>query len=74
MNDQKIKMDDLKIPTICLNGTVPNKNNIQKEISENKYRVVYTTPEYIVEQQNFIKILKELDILCLTYASTKRIA
>lgn len=65
MNDQKMKMDELGIPTVCLNGTVNNKHIIQKDISENKYRVVYTTPEYIVEQQTFIKAIYNRGILCL---------
>ena len=65
MNDQKMKMDELNIPTVCLNGTVSDKHEIQKQIMKNKYRVVYTTPEYIVEQKNFLKTIADLEILCL---------
>jgi len=65
MNDQKMKMDKLKIPTCCLNSTVQFKNSLKDEILNNKYRVILTTPEYLVTQEAFIKELADNDILCL---------
>ncbi len=59
MNDQKIKMDDLGISTICLNGTVMNKNKIKEDILNNEYRIVYTTPEYMVTQEDFLTELND---------------
>lgn len=63
MNDQKMKLDELGIPCCSLNNTVQNKNTLKKEILENKYRLVYTTPEYIITQQSFVQALREKDIL-----------
>ena len=57
MNDQKGKMDDKNIKTICLNSTVSNKDQIKEEILKNKYRLVYTSPEYIITQKEFLKDL-----------------
>ena len=63
MNDQKEKMDALGIPTACLNGTVWNKEEIIADILSNKYRVVYTTPEYVVAAKTFIKQLKSMLVM-----------
>ena len=63
MNDQKMKLDQLGINSICLNSTISNRNIIKKEILENKYRLVYTTPEFIEKNESFIKQLIELDII-----------
>ncbi|ARF11923.1 DEAD/SNF2-like helicase [Klosneuvirus KNV1] len=57
MNDQLMKLKELKIPACCLNSTVGNKVKLKKEILENKYRIVYTTPEFIVKQETFIQEL-----------------
>lgn len=63
MHDQKQKMDAINIPAICLNGTVYNKNKLKDEILENKYRIVYTTPEYLITQESFFRELDMLDML-----------
>lgn len=63
MNDQLNKMNDLSIPTCCLNSTVTNKIQLKKDILKNKYRLVYTTPEFLVKQQAFVQELVENDIL-----------
>jgi RecQ family ATP-dependent DNA helicase len=63
MNDQQNKMDELKIPTCRLNSTIDNKIKLKKEILQNKYRLVYTTPEYLTKQQSFVEQLVEKDLL-----------
>ena len=65
MNDQRLKLNKLGITSCCLNSTVPNKNKLKEEILENEYRVVYTTPEYLITQEDFIFELIDRDILCL---------
>lgn len=65
MNDQKLKMEALKIPTCCLNSTVQFKNSIKNEILDGKYRIILTTPEYLTSQEEFIRELAEKEILCL---------
>ena len=63
MADQQMKMDALKIPSCCLNSTVGNKIQLKKEILSNKYRLIYTTPEYLITQYDFIQELSEKNIL-----------
>jgi Werner syndrome ATP-dependent helicase len=65
MNDQKLKLNELKVPSCTLNSTVFNKNTLKNEILENKYRLVYTTPEYLITQEDFIKELEETGNLLL---------
>lgn len=54
MNDQMFKLNKLNIPAVCFNGTVSNKNIIQNKVLANEYRVVFTTPEYLIGQQQFL--------------------
>lgn len=63
MNDQLMKLKELNIPACCLNSTVGNKIKLKKEILENKYRVVYTTPEFIIKQETFIYELCQNNLL-----------
>jgi Werner syndrome ATP-dependent helicase len=63
MDDQKMKMEEIKVPTTCLNGNVLNKNKIKKDILNNKFRLVYSTPEYIITCEEFIKELIEAELL-----------
>ncbi|AYV76997.1 MAG: DEAD/SNF2-like helicase [Barrevirus sp.] len=65
MNDQKLKMEALKIPTCCLNSTVQYKNSLKNEILNNEYRIILTTPEYLITQEDFIRELASTEILCL---------
>jgi Werner syndrome ATP-dependent helicase len=65
MNDQCFKLKELNIPAICLNSTVSKKDKLilLKEILDNKYRLVYSTPEFIVTLDDFIVSLVEKDLL-----------
>ncbi|NIO44954.1 MAG: RecQ family ATP-dependent DNA helicase, partial [Candidatus Aenigmarchaeota archaeon] len=65
MNDQLVKMEELGISTICLNGTVKNKQKIISNIMQNKYRIVYTTPEYISGRKDFLTNLYKFGVVCL---------
>ena len=65
MNDQKKKLDSLNINSICLNSTISNKNLIKQDILNNKYRLIYTTPEYIVENKSLLKELYNKKLLIL---------
>lgn len=63
MNDQVMKMKELNIPVCTLNSTVNNKMFLKAEIYENKYRLVYMTPEYLITQQDFLQELYDRSIL-----------
>jgi len=62
-NDQAMKMEQLNIPVCCLNSTVKFKNNVKENILQNKFRLVYVTPEFIVKEEAFIKELRDNDLL-----------
>ena len=65
MNDQQSKLDEIGIPSICLNGTVGFKGKIKEDILKNKYRLVYTTPEYVIDNMDFIEEIDDKDLLTL---------
>jgi Werner syndrome ATP-dependent helicase len=65
MNDQKLKLEELNIPSCCLNSSVNWKNELKDEILANKYRLVYTTPEYITKQEDFVRQLYDNNVLSL---------
>lgn len=65
MNDQKLKLDDTDITSCCLNSTSGSRLKNKDKILENKYRIVYTSPEYFVLQEEFFKELGESGHLCL---------
>ena len=65
MNDQHSKLKELGIPSVCLNGTVSYKEQVMDDIIKNKYRLVYSTPEYIIEHLDFVQELAEIDLLTL---------
>lgn len=65
MDDQKYKLDDMGIPTCCLNSTVKNKGAVKRDILLGKYRLVYTTPEYISSQQQFLENMHHNEVLLM---------
>ncbi|CAI2358453.1 ATP-dependent RNA helicase [uncultured virus] len=58
MNDQKIQLDAVGVTSCCYNSTV-NKAEMRQDILSNKYQIVYTTPESIV---NDVELLKDMSI------------
>ena len=63
MEDQLMKMNECNIPTVCLNSTTKNKNDLKKDILNGKYRLVYITPEYLEFQKEFIEELNKRKLL-----------
>jgi Werner syndrome ATP-dependent helicase len=67
MTDQELKLNQQGIPCCSLNSTISNNNKeiLKQDIVSNKYRIVYTTPEYILTQKLFLFKLIEKDLLTL---------
>ena len=67
MQDQKQSLEKKNIPVCCLNGQTQNKNYIMEEIlnSEAKGQMIYTTPEFMVANQDFLKNLAERELLSM---------
>lgn len=63
MKDQQGKMENVDVPVCCLNSTIQFKNDLKMEILENKYRLVYMAPEYLITQKNFLNQLIENEII-----------
>jgi len=59
MEDQKEKLVSKGIPCSCLNSNNKNRNEEIKEILENKIRIIYTSPEYLIENDG-LEIAKQL--------------
>lgn len=57
MNDQSEHLEKIGVKNICINGTInkSKKRKIKKDILESKYNLIYVTPEYLIENINFIK-------------------
>uniref|UniRef100_A0A6C0DYM9 ATP-dependent DNA helicase n=1 Tax=viral metagenome TaxID=1070528 RepID=A0A6C0DYM9_9ZZZZ len=68
MEDQKMILDKLNINSCCYNGTsnAKQKEEIEKDVLDNKYRIIYTTPETLINSKNFIeKIFRKIGICVL---------
>lgn len=65
MNDQKRKLDELNIPSCCLNSTAKNRGDMITSIKNNEFRLVFVTPEYITRCSEIITDLVSLKYLCL---------
>lgn len=63
MDDQMQKMNNLGVPSVCLNGLTGNKRTVFKDIYDNKYRLVYVTPEFIIKYTVMIEELIFRDLL-----------
>ena len=68
MNDQKDKLDKLNIPSVCLNGSVYYKDKLVEQIKQNKFRLVYTTPEYLTNNKEMLKDIKSLQLIAIDEA------
>src|SRR5208283_4248003 len=55
------------IPSCCINSEMSyeHKQKVLSDVKSNKYRLLYTTPEYIIKQQNLVTRLFNDDILML---------
>ena len=63
MEDQQQKLSDLGISSCCWNSTSPNKTLLNRQILEGKYLIIYTTPESISANLNFIlEMIKKIGI------------
>ena len=58
MQDQKNHLDELNIPSVAYNSMHADKYNAKCEIFKGTYKIIFLTPEYIVQNEDF---LKELD-------------
>ena len=68
MEDQKMILDKLNIESCCYNGTsnAKQKEEIEKDVLDNKYKIIYTTPETLINSKNFIeKIFRKIGICVL---------
>lgn len=62
-NDQAMKMQQLDIPVCCLNSTVKTKSTLKQQILKNKFRLIYVTPEFIINEEEFVIELHDKDLL-----------
>jgi len=73
MNDQKMEMQKLKIPVCCLNSDcrIGDKIKYTTDILNGNHKIIYMTPEYLANCEDFIKQLHEnngLALVCIDEA------
>ena len=59
MDDQRLILSNLGISSCCYNSNVENKNQMKKDILQNKYKFIYITPESIVTMKDFFVKLED---------------
>lgn len=65
MTDQKILMEKAGIPVCCLNSDNRKKGQDKQEIIDGSSKIIYITPEYLVQCEDFVKELIEYNDISL---------
>jgi RecQ family ATP-dependent DNA helicase len=65
MKDQETILTELGIPVLCLNSQCKDKKKAKREVIDGENKIIYITPEYFVECENFIRELESQERLCL---------
>ena len=65
MEDQKIKLESLNIPVYCLNSNNLNKHNDKYNLLNGQSGIIYVSPEYLFNSEEFIRSLIENDLVSL---------
>lgn len=65
MEDQKKDLQDKNIDVICLNSNNKTKNTDMKNLEKGDGKIVYTTPEFLIGNKEFIEKLVTQDKLAL---------
>lgn len=64
MEDQTNTLKKLKIPVCCLNSNNLNKSMDMNDITNGNNKIIYITPEYLVNCQSFIEKINNLGNIC----------
>ena len=67
MTDQKMILDKLGITSCCYNSTMgqKNKTEIEKDLVEGKYQIMYITPESLVNAGQLINKIYKTQGICM---------
>lgn len=67
MEDQKEKFKNLEVNICCMNSnlTYKERKRYEKEILEGNPMIIYVTPEYFNNNENFIKLLDKKNLIGL---------
>ena len=65
MKDQETILTELGIPVLCLNSQCKDKKKAKQEVIDGEDKIIYITPEYLIECENFIRELESQERLCL---------
>ena len=64
MENQKQKLEELNIPVCVFNNTNKNKVKEKREILGGENKIIYITPEYLLNCEEFVIKLYEMGSLC----------
>ncbi len=65
MEDQKHSMEKRNIPVCCLNSATEYRNMVKGKLLQGEFKIVYMTPEFMVNSQTFLEELSERGIACV---------
>lgn len=65
MEDQKRKMEEMDIPVVVFNSKNMNKSTEKHQILNGEPHIIYTSPEYIVLCEDFLRALSRKNLLGL---------
>lgn len=69
MEDQKLQLQKMNINVCCLNSTEDTSVDIIKDIIDNKYPIIFMTPEYAIHAEYlFLKIINKLCLVAIDEA------
>jgi len=57
MQDQMRELNEKGIEAVCLNSTNKNKDADIRKIHEGHTKIIYTTPEYLTNNEEFLNLL-----------------
>lgn len=67
--DQKNILDKLKIPACCFNSTNMNKKGDKDDIANGNNKIIFITPEYMAQCEDFLKKMKDnIGLICIDEA------
>lgn len=65
MEDQRTFLQKVNIPVVCLNSTCSKKNKEITHILNGEYKIIYTTPETLEKNDDFLQELYKRDGICM---------
>ena len=60
MEDQRIKLEKLGVKACCYSSSISDRSKMRKDILNGEYRVIYITPETVINSKDLLQELNKL--------------